>query len=270
MHRPAVHPRPADKPPAHNRARRGRSRLPAPCRTVGPPLNPADPHSNNIAAAKPYHTAARQLLHAYRALSRTRRGSKNRRKAARKVGKLHHQIARRRQSYLHQASKRLATHAAAIAIEDLDLPRLTASGKGTLQAPGTNVKVKALFNRHLLDTGLGELRRQLTYKTRWYGSTLVILDRGEPTSTKCSRCDERNPSSKPSDKRFHCAQCGHDTSRRDNAVRNIHKAARKKLTVSVAPGTGETQNASRGRDKPHPGDRKGPPPTTETPPPLTG
>ncbi|MEU2517013.1 zinc ribbon domain-containing protein [Streptomyces syringium] len=131
-------------------------------------------------------------------------------------------------------------------------------------------KANALFNWHLVGVGLGELLRQLTCKSRWYGSTLVILDRGEPTSTKCSKCGERNPSSMPSDKRFHCAHCGHDTSRCDNAVRNNREAARRKLTVSVAPGAGETQNASRGRDKPHPGDRKGSSPTTETLPPLTG
>ncbi|MEU2517118.1 zinc ribbon domain-containing protein, partial [Streptomyces syringium] len=66
------------------------------------------------------------------------------------------------------------------------------------------MKVKSRFNRHLLDSGLGELRRQLEYKTSWYGSHLIVLDKGEPTASKCSKCRERNPNSKPSDKRFTC------------------------------------------------------------------
>ncbi|MEU2517138.1 RNA-guided endonuclease InsQ/TnpB family protein, partial [Streptomyces syringium] len=107
-----------------------------PLAVLSAPLDPADPHSNTIAAAKPYHTAERQLLRAQRALSRTQRGSKNRRKAARKLGKLHHQIAQRRQSHLHTVSKSLVTHAAVIAIGHLDLPRLTASARGTLEMPG--------------------------------------------------------------------------------------------------------------------------------------
>jgi putative transposase len=30
------------------------------------------------------------------------------------------------------------------------------------------------------DAGMGELRRQLAYKSDWYGSTLVVADRNRP------------------------------------------------------------------------------------------
>ncbi|MEV7617522.1 hypothetical protein [Streptomyces sp. NPDC089799] len=39
------------------------------------------------------------------------------------------------------------------------------------------MKQKAGLNRAVLDAAPGELRRQLTYKTSWYGSTLAVLDR---------------------------------------------------------------------------------------------
>ncbi|WP_422399148.1 zinc ribbon domain-containing protein [Streptomyces netropsis] len=159
-------------------------------------------------------------------------------------------------------SKRLATGAQYIAIEDLDLLGLTASARGTVAEPGTGAKVVARFNRHLLDAGLGELRRQLAYKTVWYGSALIVLDRNEPTASKCSKCRERNPSSKPSDKHFTCPHCGHDVSRRDNSVRNIYQTARRQLSTSVAPGTEDTQNALRGGDPPLVGNGSGPPPMT--------
>jgi putative transposase len=49
-----------------------------------------------------------------------------------------------------------------------------------------------LHNRRLAravaDTGLTELRRQLGYKTIWYGATLVMADRFFPSSKTCSGC----------------------------------------------------------------------------------
>jgi len=38
------------------------------------------------------------------------------------------------------------------------------------------------------DAGMGELRRQLTYKSDWYGAQLVIADRFNPPSRTCSGC----------------------------------------------------------------------------------
>ncbi|MFF8387861.1 RNA-guided endonuclease TnpB family protein [Streptomyces kanasensis] len=230
----------------------------APLAYLSAPLDPADPDSRAIQAPKPLHVELSRLTRAQQALARTQKGSKRRRKAARRVGRIHALVAARRAGHLHGVSKRLATGAAQLAIEDLDLTALTASAKGTVEEPGTHVKVKSMFSRHLLDAGLGELRRQLTYKTRWYGSTLVILDRGEATATKCSRCGERNPSSSPSRQRFTCPHCGLDVGRRDNAVRNIYKAARRAVTTSVACGERDTQNALRDGDHPTAGDGGGP------------
>jgi putative transposase len=42
--------------------------------------------------------------------------------------------------------------------------------------------------RSLADAGLAELRRQLAYKTAWYGSRLVVADRFYPSSKTCSAC----------------------------------------------------------------------------------
>ncbi|WKK24089.1 RNA-guided endonuclease TnpB family protein [Streptomyces olivoreticuli] len=238
-----------------------------PLAVLSAPLDPADSTSSTVPSMKPLHADWDRLTRAQRKLSRTKRGSKRRRRAARRVGKLHHVIAERRASFLHGVSKRLAVGAQHIAIENLDLLGLTASAKGTVEEPGTDVKVTSQFNRHLLDSGLGELRRQLAYKTPWYGSTLIVLDKGEPTASKCSKCSERNPSSKPSDKRFTCRHCGLDVSRRDNSVHSIYKAARKQLTTSVAPGRGDTQNALRGGDQPTTGNGGGPPPLKRPPPP---
>jgi transposase len=39
--------------------------------------------------------------------------------------------------------------------------------------------------RHLAGVGMGELRRQLGYKTGWRGGRLVVADRWYPSSKTC-------------------------------------------------------------------------------------
>jgi putative transposase len=45
--------------------------------------------------------------------------------------------------------------------------------------------------RGLSDSALGETRRQLAYKTRWYGSHLTIADRFYPSSKTCHVCGHK-------------------------------------------------------------------------------
>jgi putative transposase len=75
------------------------------------------------------------------------------------------------------------------------------------------------------------LRRQLTYKTCWYGSTLAVLDRWWPSSKTCFACGWKNP-------RLNIAA---------HAV---------PFDRPVAPGKGETQNA-RGAPVRPPGPQAG-------------
>lgn len=78
---------------------------------------------------------------------------------------------------MHTLTKRLATSWSTVAVEDLNVAGMGRSARGTLAKPGTMVRQKAGLNRVLADASFGELRRQLEYKTRWYGSTLVLADR---------------------------------------------------------------------------------------------
>ena len=45
--------------------------------------------------------------------------------------------------------------------------------------------------RGLSDSALGAPRRQLAYKTRWYGSHLTIADRWYPSSKTCHVCGHK-------------------------------------------------------------------------------
>ncbi|MEE1761071.1 RNA-guided endonuclease TnpB family protein [Streptomyces sp. SP18BB07] len=218
------------------------------------PLDPADPASALVQHPRLLSGSLAKLAKAQRALSRTQPGSRRRAKAVTRVARVHHQITVRRASFLHGLSKKIATRFTHVAIEDLNLAALAASARGTCDKPGKNVKVKARFNRYLLDAGLGSLRNQLAYKTAWYGSQLVVLDKAEPVASTCAKCTERNPSSAPSRSTFHCLSCGAVVHRHENSTANIVRAARRQLTT-VASDRGETLNARRAAVGP--GARKG-------------
>ncbi|MFG2351592.1 RNA-guided endonuclease TnpB family protein [Streptomyces phaeochromogenes] len=219
------------------------------------PIDPADPATALVQHPRPLADDQARLVKAQRAMSRCQQGSRRWRKAAARVSRVHQQITVRRASFLHGLSKKLATAFTHVAIEDQDITALTTSVKGTRDKPGRNVKAKANFNRHLLDVGLGSLRKKLAYKTAWYGSQLVVLDQGEPVTTTCAKCKERNPSSDPSCSNFHCLSCGAVAHRHENSTANIVDAAHRQLNT-VASDRGETQNARRAPRGP--GARKAP------------
>ena len=116
---------------------------------------------------------------------RKREGSRNRAKARARLAELQIRIARRRRDAIHKATTKLARYHfvsripngdteknhGLIVIEDLRVKAMTASARGTLEAPGTNVSAKAGLNRAMLNVAFGEIRRQLEYKCGWYGST---------------------------------------------------------------------------------------------------
>lgn len=191
--------------------------------------------------ANPRHlrTAQHRIVRAQRALSRTKKGSNRRQRATRLLGRRHHELAERRAETLHQLTKRLATGWSVVAVEDLNVAGMTRSARGTVEKPGRNLRAKAGLNRAILDVAPGEVRRQLAYKTDWYGSRLAVCPRFFPSSQMCSACGAKAKLTL-ADRVFRCAVCGFGPIDRDhNASLNIAAHA------VVAPGTGETENARR-------------------------
>ncbi|GGR63994.1 RNA-guided endonuclease InsQ/TnpB family protein [Streptomyces roseolus] len=218
------------------------------------PLDPNDPGSILIANPRHLARAEQRLAKAQRALSRTEKGSRRRDRARRKVARLHHEVAVRRESALHAVTKRLATAFAVVAVEDLHVAGMTASARGTVEAPGRRVRQKAGLNRGILDAAPGEFRRQLTYKTSWYGSKLAICDRWFPSSKTCSACGWQNPRLTLTDRTFTCPGCGLTIDRDLNAARNIARHATVAEAPPVALDRRETQNVRRAPVRPD--DRK--------------
>lgn len=201
--------------------------------------------------------AATRLRKAAKAYARTSPGSRGRAKAQALLARRNHEVALRRTAATHALTKRLATQWANIALEDLDVAGMSRSARGSVDTPGINVRAKAGLNRGIRDSQFGTIRRQLEYKTRWYGSTLTIVDRWAPTSKTCSRCGWRNTSQSLREREFHCQSCHLVIDRDLNAAINIKAAATDPAAwpAAVASGSGETRNA-RG-DRGNPSDRDG-------------
>jgi putative transposase len=168
--------------------------------------------SDGTVIANPRHLKRRlkKLKRFQRMVSRRQKGSKNRKKAVRKLARLHRQIKQQRSNTLHQVTTRLAKTKSVLVIEDLNVSGM-------------------LKNHHLAqaigDVGFYEFKRQLLYKTSWYGSRVILADQWEPSSKRCSKCGWIDADLTLADRTFHCAQCGLVLDRDLNAAMNLEKLA---------------------------------------------
>jgi len=152
----------------------------------------------------------RKLRRLQKAISRKKKGSVNRKKAIRQLQRTHLRISNIRQDNLHKTTSMLARNKQTICLEDLNVSGM-------------------LKNHHLAraisDVGLYEFRRQMEYKTGWYGSTLVYADRWFPSSKTCSKCGHIRDDLKLSERTFHCPSCGNSIDRDFNASLNLEMVA---------------------------------------------
>lgn len=185
-------------------------------------------------------------------LTRGQPSSANRLKAVKRLGRVHHRIAEARRGTLNQVSAKIAVNYPSVAVRDLAVKQMTRSAKGTVAEPGVEVKVKARFNRAILDTAPGELRRQLEYKAGQWGARFAVAPVDLPSSQTCCKCGWRDPSIPLSQVVFRCGniECGMKLDREVNAARNILHHA-----VQLASDSGESGNACGGDVSPA-GDRR--------------
>ncbi|MFW6723810.1 RNA-guided endonuclease InsQ/TnpB family protein [Streptomyces sp. MAR4 CNY-716] len=146
-----------------------------------------------------------RLARAQRELSRKAKGSANRKKARRRVAKVHARIADRRRDFLHKLSTRLVRENQTVVIEDLTVRNLLKNGK---------------LARAISDASWTELRSLLEYKCAWYGRELVVIDRWFPSSKLCGACGTI-AAKLPLNVREWTCDCGAVHDRDVNAARNI-------------------------------------------------
>ena len=141
-----------------------------------------------------------------RSLSRKKKGSKNWNKTRQKLARNHAHATDRRLDDTHKLSTRLVRENQVIVVEDLCLASMVRNRK---------------LARVLYDAGLGELIRQLEYKSRWYGRNFLKIDRFYPSSKRCSCCGHVLDRLDLGVRHWTCPACEAEHDRDINAARNI-------------------------------------------------
>jgi putative transposase len=177
---------------------------------------------------KALERSLRKLRRLNRQLHRHKPGSIRRHQTRRRLARVHASAANLRRDALHKLTTALATEHGTVVVDQLNLAGM-------------------VRNRHvaraLSDAGLAELRRQLTYKTSWYGSRLIVADPFYPSSKTCSVCGWVKAKLTLAERTFTCEVCGLVLDRDLNAAHNLAK-----LVQHVAQSGWETINA-RGADR---------------------
>ncbi|MFG6201688.1 IS607 family element RNA-guided endonuclease TnpB [Nonomuraea sp. JJY05] len=142
---------------------------------------------------------------------------------------VHHRVARLRRDAIHKLTTDLAGEYGTIVVEDLNV---------------TGMLRNRRLARAVADAGFGEIRRQLGYKTRWSGGTLIVAGRWYPSSKKCSGCGAVKAKLPLHVRMYVCESCELSIDRDRNAAINLASLVKE----SVAGSGPETRNG-RGADR---------------------
>jgi putative transposase len=185
------------------------SLLPITHRVVGVDLGLMDlatlSTGEKIPNLKRYHARLRYLRQQQRCLARRQTSSRRREKQRLRVARVHARVRQERQSALHTLTTRLVREFDLICIEDLNVKALA----------------RGLHARAIRDVAFSEVRRQLVYKSEWYGKILVEVDRWYPSSKSCVECRHTLDELRLDERRWRCPACGTWHDRDVNAARNL-------------------------------------------------
>ena len=150
-----------------------------------------------------------KLARAQRKLSKKKKGGKNRKKQAKRVRKIHGQVANQREDFARKLAKCVVTSNDVVVFEDLNMAAL----------------VKGFLAKSIHDVGWGMFLKWVKYYCEKFGRQLILVDPANTTQA-CSACG-----CLPTEKitlavrEYHCEHCGLVLDRDLNAAINILKKA---------------------------------------------
>jgi len=128
-----------------------------------------------------------------------------------------------------------------IVVEDLNVTGMSR------RKPGAGRGGRGL-NRAIADAAPAGLRRQLAYKTAWYGSRLVLAGRWYPSSKTCSACGAVKAKLALAERTWTCDGCGARHDRDVNAAINLARLSEHAPSVKGRP-AGSGPVAGRGASR---------------------
>lgn len=155
-----------------------------------------------------YEKSEKKLAKLQRELSRKTIGGSNWNKVRIKVAKLQKHISNQRKDFLHKLTTDIIINYDVICIEDLDVKSMKE----------TENRIR---NKHINDVSFSEFRRQITYKSQWYGRKSFVVDRYYPSSQICHICGNRDGKKSEDIREWICPVCGSKHDRDINAAINI-------------------------------------------------
>jgi putative transposase len=148
-----------------------------------------------------------KLKNIHRRISKTKKGSHNRKKHCLLLEKVWETIDNKKKDFFHKVTTHLVTTSKFIAVEKLNIKSMT-----------KNVKGKYYNHRNILDSSWGMFLQMLKFKAESAGVEYVEVD-PKNTSKTCCKCGKLQ--NMPTSIRTYKCECGHIIDRDYNASINI-------------------------------------------------
>ncbi|MGP3981443.1 RNA-guided endonuclease InsQ/TnpB family protein [Streptomyces sp. KR80] len=162
------------------------------------------------------------------------------------IQELRARAKRRHLDWQHQTTTDIATKYGTVVVEQLNIPNMVKSAKGTIEQPGKNVAQKVGLNRSISQEAWGRTVELLTYKLAQRGGSLHRVP-ASGTSQRCSACGFTTPGSREDQATFACKNpdCGWSGNADHNAARNVLHLYRMGLALVPAAGRAVVRRAHR-------------------------
>jgi putative transposase len=160
--------------------------------------------SDNTIIENPRHLKKAEERQKYRqkSLSKTQKGSRNRKKARLRLGYAFEKLTDARRDFLHKLSRKLVEKYSLLALENLNISGMA----------------RGFLAKHVLDCSWAEFLSMLTYKAEGAGCEIVLVEAAH-TTQECSNCGQIQK--KTLSERWHDCSCGASMHRDLNAAINI-------------------------------------------------